>query len=435
MSFRKSITTIVTPSTRQTYDAAFATNYSERSADVNDVVNGITVPKTQTSTSNPAADINAAKDAMFAYSSNSGYSAISEGLVYLQRVAAPRTGARTQMTMSSGDNTTVDFQSMSPSQGVPFVKTALGLNVVERVGNDSLQQSATRYSEQVFASLQSNTFSPSAFYDDGVEISRGAYTAAMSSTYANADGNAVSNYDALNSDRQTQRRLFFLGGPSRINVEQDHLAQLGRMPEMKFKFLFYCDITLWNGTVHRLAAVKSVTGAQAVMLQDEVNFYGLRSTVNKGVRYTNATVTLHDDANNQGMRMALDLLSKSTGAFGSMVEHRQRGLQDITGTDTDFVFQDGNVQQATTNVLDERNGIVRHIKVTQVYIQGQDIVKDVFTYINPKIVSITKSDFDMDGTGEVQSIAIEFSFDALNAQIAQTETPFWRQRREMEFTF
>lgn len=437
MSFKKTLNKVLTSVQRAAYEQSFETSYSSAAAEQDLFLGRQTQPRAKTSVSNPQADLNAARDAVFAYSPASDYSAVSEGLSYLRGVSTANqnafSGPQTSRFGGSAADAGIDLQSMSSSEGVRFVKTALGLNIVEQMGNDGLQNQANQYARSVFSSLQAGTFSPGRFFDQGKSISNGIYTNVTSNTFASSYGDAASSVSSFNQVRESQRRLFFLGGMPRLTVDQNRLRDIGRMPEMKFKFLFYCDVVLWNGSGYRLISVKSVTGSQAQFVQEEVNFYGLRSTVNKSVKYANTTLTLHDDADNQTLNLFSELMSLSTGAFGAQMEYKQRYLQDLAGTNEDSSYQSSSFLVPSVPTLEERNGIIKYIKTTQVYMQDANVVKDVYTYINPKIVSLTKSDFDMDGTAEVQNFVMEFSYDALNVETGVQENPSWRETRDSDF--
>lgn len=438
MSYKKTLSNILTSAQRANYEQSFESSHSSAAEEQDLFLGRQNKPRANTSVSDQGPDLNSARDAVFAYSPASDYAAISEGLSYLRNVATANenrlTGAQASRFGGSAADAGVDLQSMSSSEGTRFVKTALGLNIVEQMGNDGLTNQANQYARSVFSSLQAGTFSPARFFDAGKSVSNGVFTTATSNTYADAFGGSASSVSSFNQVRETQRRLFFLGGVPRVSVDPNRLRDIGRMPEMKFKFLFYCDIVLWNGSVYRLMSVKSVTGAQAVFTQEEVNFYGLRSSVNKSVKYSNATIVLHDDADNQTLNLYSELMSLSTGAFGSQMEYKQRYLQDLAGTNEDSSYQSSSFLVPSIPTLSERNGIVKYIKTTQVYMQDANVVKDVYTYLNPKIVNLTKSDFDMDATTEVQNITFEFSFDALNVESGVQESRSWREERDSEFS-
>ena len=180
-------------------------------------------------------------------------------------------------------------------------------------------------------------------------------------------------------------------------------------------------------------SVKSVSGIRTQFEQESVNFYGLRSTINKSTKYDNITLTLYDEADNKTANALYALIASSTGSFGSNAEQQQRQLWLSGGTD-DTTFNTASGILPSMVDLVEPNGLIKSIKTTQFYMQDLQVVKDVYTYINPKVVSIHRSDFDMDATTEVQTFTLEVSIDALNVEIGTVESPSWREERDAEWT-
>lgn len=432
MSFQKTIKKILNPAQLARFDSNFTSTYSAAVAESNLLIGKLTAPKPTSSTTTQTQDLNALRDSVFAYSRQSDYAAVSQGLVYLTAVtdASASQSTSAQSGRFGGAVAAGDIQKMSRTDGVRFVKTALGLNVVEQLHNDALHQSASSFAGKVFGSMQAATFSAAKFFDEAKHISETIFTTVTSQSYASVLNGVESSIGLFNEIRSIQRRLFF---GDTFNVDQNRLRDIGRMPEMKLRFMFYCDVTLWSGRIYRLMTLKSVTGASVQFTQDEVNFYGLRSTVNKSSKYGNITLVLHDDADNNTAEAMMTLLSLSTGSFGDGMEFAQRNLQDLAGNNSDTSYQSSGGMIPSVATLNERNGIIKSIKTTQVYMQDNRIVRDVYTYINPKIMSLVKSDFDMDNNSDVQNFTLEVSYDALNVILGAEENYNWREERDSDW--
>lgn len=431
MSFQKTIKRVLTPTQRQAFDTAFNSSYSAAAARDADLITRTQQFPTINDVSSMATDnLNTVADIMFPYSRASDYAAITEGLSYLSRIAKQDNGGGSRLLGSQ--NQSVDFRDISKSEGVRFVKTALGFDLIDTIGDISIQNRTTSFTEQVFNSLQSRSFTPSQFIEDGRRLAESIHSSVLTTTINDVNGGVASSIRAFNTSRVNQLNEIF-GGIGRT-VPQQRLRDLGRLPEMKLRFLFYSDITLWDGTVYRLMTVKSVTGAQLAITQDEVNFYGLRSNVNKSAKYSNVTITLYDEVDNGTSNMFYTLMSQSTGAFGGAMEQRQRELWAIAGANNDTSFATAHEMIPSLPTLNERNGLIRSVKTTQVYMQDRQVVRDVYTYLNPKIVALTKSDFDMENSTEVQTLTIELSFDALNVETGLIENVGWRQQRDSEWS-
>lgn len=414
-NFAKTIKHNLTPTQQARYDAAF-----------------VPTPPTQSTPASPQqsapADAMLVHDMMFPYSRDSDYAAVSEGLSYLAEVN--RAGAGTGGSRFGDSAEPADLQAMSKEDGIRFVKTALGLNITDQVSDDAVRAQADQFAAQVFTDMQSQAFSPAAYIDTGRSISQSLHSSVMSTTFNTATGGVASSVSQYNQGRLSQLSQIF-GDRGRMSTPH-RLRDIGRLPEMKLRFLFYCDMVMWDGTVHRLMTVKSMSGAQITFTQDEVNFYGVRTMVNKAGRYSNATVVLHDDAENSTSSMFYSLVSKSTGGFGSGVESRQRELIDMAASNSDGML--GGAPSPSMRPLLDRNGLIKTLKTTQVYMQDSKVVRDIHTYINPKIVSMVKSDFEMENGTEAHTLTIEFAFDALNVDVGQSEDANWRRQRDSEWS-
>lgn len=447
MSFKRTITTSLTKAEAERSLEGFASVYS-LARDDQALRGNLVKPQPQlTMEASPPTD-RAVVDALFGFSSGSGYSAINEGLAYLQEVHLANRGIRSSAVSRFGgsdvsDTTTESgtagsnaISKMSTADGVAFVKVALGLGVVDQIAAPALQAQSTQYATNVFASLQSGTFSPNLYAQAGRALAQSTYSYATATTFPSSNRAAIG--DAANTSFLQRMSMMF--DFSRTNLQQSSyyntggMAQgrLSRAPEVKLKFLFYCELEFWYEAANTLGVETSkiilggiyqCSSPSVTFNADQVNFYGLNSRVNKSTTYNNVTVQLYDDLSNQSASLFTTIMAASTGSFGAEAERSQDELQDIAGQPS---ASSRSSSQPATNALANRNGILKSVRTTQVYVRDGRCFKDVTTFLNPKIASMMRSDLDMTDGSQPAGVTIEFAYDALNVETGLSESSSWR---------
>jgi hypothetical protein len=443
MSFKRTITTALTPAQLVRNAVGFASWYSAAQVEQATLTN-MTKPQPKMSAEAGPPDDRARMDALFGFSQGSGYSAITSGLAYLEEVNRASKGVRTSALVKFGGAGAPTVTDLSPAAGAAFVKEALSFGVIDQTGEPVLQAQADQYAKSVFTALQAGTFAANDFVQGGKAIAQSTYTYVGSSSYPNSSRGTI----AAASNTFRQQRLSLMFDTPVTDVLQSSVygtggmaqGRLSRMPEVKLKFLFYCEIEFWYEAANSigvgtsrttLASIHQCSSPTATFNQEDVNFYGLNSKVNKSTTYTPVTLQLHDDVNNQSASLMTTLLSASTGSFGDGAERAQDELQDIAGQASASAR---NTRQPSTHALANRNGIIRSIRTTQVYVIANQCYRDVTTFINPKLSSLSRSELDMSDGSQASGVTIEFSFDAMNIELGLPESIEWREEVDSRAT-
>lgn len=430
MSFKRAL--ISTIAEREQFEDGFRSSFSSRSD-----LDPTPRPQVRTAVASTPATQQQLRDALLGYSSASGYSAITDGLAYLDRVQLVTRGVRSDaITGLQGGRSAPSLKDVSADVGQAFVRDALGLGVIDALDDPALSERAGRYSASIFRELQAGTFTPALHYTAGKELAQAAYSVASAQQAPLPSSGVDAVRRSFEAARIRQQGVFFndlLDFQSR-NVDQNSIygefgmapATLGRIPQVKVKFLFYCDIELWLNGQYQLMTVKACSGPEVSFVQDDVNHYGLRSKVNKSTQYGNLTLTLYDDTANLTASLFATLMSASTGSYGEFNERAAARLQYVTGS----AELSAREQYPAVLPLNEVNGIVKLVRTCQVYVQNGVVVRDITTYINPKIVSLKKSELEMNDGTEASTITMEFAYDALNIEHGAAESPTWREERD-----
>jgi hypothetical protein len=193
----------------------------------------------------------------------------------------------------------------------------------------------------------------------------------------------------------------------------------------KHKFMFILQFTLKaeyqtefsTDSINNMAWLVKSTGRPNINIEhEEVNFYNFWSRVPKRTIYEPVTMRFHDDIKNHGhsfFRSYLEEISpiariggyeKKTGAG---LTHRRLEDGGLNGSKWDYesTASLGQLQGDHTSIIDE-------LRVFQLFDYGTKMT--VYTYKNPKFLSMNLDDLDMAEGATGNEIEIQFAYDALN---------------------
>lgn len=134
-----------------------------------------------------------------------------------------------------------------------------------------------------------------------------------------------------------------------------------------------------------------------VQYQD-YSVYGMRSRTQTRIEYGTITATLYDDVSNNSHSIITEFLKQASPI--SQINRRQ--ASSIEG-----------LQPSTVSYMENKHGIIDHIRITHHYVEQNTYKKTHYDYLNPKIQSIQMSDLDA-STSSASEISFTFLYDGVN---------------------
>lgn len=178
----------------------------------------------------------------------------------------------------------------------------------------------------------------------------------------------------------------------------------------KSKFLFTAEFQFRNGNVDKgneqreiiKYALKTAGRPSPQYNYEDVNFYNYRTQVLTKVTYGTVTIGLYDDAPGLALNLYKAYMSELSPAASATAA--QAGS-----------LSKGNATSVAP--LQNKYGVIDHIKVHHYFANGGGTSggQTTFTYLNPKIQTITMDELDM-SSSEPSTIQITFVYDSVNVE-------------------
>jgi hypothetical protein len=217
----------------------------------------------------------------------------------------------------------------------------------------------------------------------------------------------------VDNQAQTDSRLF---GDDDSNVASIADRGFASFSHPKLKFNFTMDIA-WRDDVSDLDVaqgsdkmdtldipVKTATRPSPTINYTEVNLYNYRTKVATNVDYGTVSVTMYDDADNKAHGMYqryLNLISPvSTATAQALLDDPQS-------------VPFGKMSSITTT--NNRNGLLRKIRIHHFYVNTGVLLRTTYTYINPKVVNFELDELSM-SESETNTVTLTFNYDGVTIE-------------------
>jgi hypothetical protein len=156
--------------------------------------------------------------------------------------------------------------------------------------------------------------------------------------------------------------------------------------------------------------IKKFDRPKITIEHDQVSMYNFRTDVPKRTLYNPLTLDIHDDANSSAMNFFVGYLRRISPLFSTTTsaEFESNGMN--------FVKSSGSY--GLHSVSGEDVVLIKSIEVFHMYNNFSHM--DKYTYHRPKVTNFTLDGLDMEDGTTGNQITLEFAYDGLNIDVAQT---------------